>query len=98
MMKKRFMAFLVAGTVITGACGTYAAYVDTVKVNNKISTGIVDVNLDEFQREANGKLVAYENDKVVLPGDKVSKSPVSPTKENHVIYVQNSPLMENRSF
>lgn len=75
MMKKRFMAFLVAGTVITGACGTYAAYVDTVKVNNKISTGIVDVNLDEFQREANGKLVAYENDKVVLPGDKVSKVP-----------------------
>nr|WP_297886117.1 hypothetical protein [uncultured Blautia sp.] len=74
MGKKKLVAFLSAIAVITGVCGTYAAYVNTVKVDNHISTGLVDISLDEFQEE-NGKLIAYENNKTVLPGEQVSKIP-----------------------
>lgn len=74
MIKRKLMAFLIAGAAITGLCGTYAAFVDSVTVNNHISTGIVDIRLDEFQEE-NGKLVAYQNEKIVLPGEQISKIP-----------------------
>lgn len=61
---------------------TKAAYAETFELWNNgythdediyVKEGKLDVRIDEYQLNANGEEVEYENDKIILPGQFVSK-------------------------
>lgn len=76
-MKKRLTKTLINIAIVASVltCGaTYAYFSDTISLNNHISTGDVNIILDEY--EIHGKTeVTYENPKLVMPGDTISKIP-----------------------
>lgn len=76
MKRKKLIAFLMATCIISAtSASVYAAFADSVAVENHISTGIVDIDLQEYQEGENGREV-YEDYKVIFPGDHISKIPV----------------------
>lgn len=83
MKRKKLIAFLMAACIISATSATvYATFTDSVAVDSHISTGIVDIDLTEYQEGDNGR-EAYEDFKVVLPGDLISKIPTVTNKESH---------------
>ena len=79
MMKKMGLALLSLGLMLSVVGTSIYAYTE-VSVENSFTTGIVDVELDEYTIE-NGKEVKWENPKwYLLPGEDVSKIP---RIENH---------------
>jgi predicted ribosomally synthesized peptide with SipW-like signal peptide len=52
----------------------FAAFSDTVTVQNQIATGDVHISLEEYEKK-NGKEISYTDQKTVMPGDVVSKIP-----------------------
>ncbi len=80
MKRKKLIAFLMATCIISATSATvYATFTDSVAVDSHISTGIVDIDLTEYQEGNNGR-EAYEDFKVVLPGDLISKIPTVTNK------------------
>lgn len=76
-MKTLGKRLITAGTILSllaGAAGTYAYFSDVVTVKNRISLGDVNIGLKEYELR-DGKEIPYENGKVVLPGDSISKIP-----------------------
>lgn len=45
----------------------------TTDVVNGISTGDIHISINEYEHDANGKLVSYEDSKMVLPGQTIDK-------------------------
>ena len=75
-MKKKIMA--AAGALLTaslGIGGAYAYYQDSVSVQNHISTGDVNIGIQEYQI-IDGSEAKYdtEENRFVLPSEVVSKS------------------------
>lgn len=80
MKRKKLIAFLMATCIISAtSASVYAAFTDSVAVENHISTGIVDIDLTEYQEGENGR-EAYEDYKVIFPGDHISKIPTVTNK------------------
>ena len=73
-MRIRKKMVLAAAGVILGISVTYGYFSDIVSVTNHISTGDVNIRLQEYQQK-NGKEILYSNPKLVMPGDIVSKIP-----------------------
>ena len=76
-MKKKIMA--AAGALLTaslGIGGAYAYYQDSVSVQNHISTGDVNIGIQEYQI-IDGSEAKYdtEENRFVLPSEVVSKIP-----------------------
>lgn len=73
-MKKRVMsAALVAIFFSFMAYGTGAFFSTEEKVHNVITTGGIDIELEEWSKTESGELVPFENINGVMPGKEVSK-------------------------
>lgn len=74
MKKKKLLIFLASlSALMCGSGATILAMTET-SVTNHISTGIVDIELEEYQIQ-DGKEEAYEDVKDILPGQVISKIP-----------------------
>lgn len=73
MKKMRIIVMAVAMTFLI-ATGVYGYFFDTLKVNNHISLGDINIGLKEYEKKGNTE-VAYSNPKKIVPGDFVSKIP-----------------------
>lgn len=76
-MKRKLV--LVTGILVTVACtmsGTYAYYQDSVTVSNHISTGDVNIGIQEYEKDGDSEK-SYQGpaDGIVLPSQTVSKIP-----------------------
>lgn len=66
--------FLLAALLSLLAAGTASAATSyETEVINNVGIGDISISLEEFELDENGNEVPYENDKVVLPGQKVDK-------------------------
>lgn len=72
---KIFRILAAAVLLSAGAMSVYAGYKSRLVVKNTISTGTVGISLIEFEKDENGKLIEYKNDKEILPAQTVSKIP-----------------------
>lgn len=73
-IRKKLIAAGIILFLLTGAAGAYAYFSDVVTVKNHISLGDVNIGLKEYELR-DGEEVPYENDKMVSPGDSISKIP-----------------------
>ena len=70
-MKKYVYAALLA-MVLCFPYRVYAAFSDSISVENTIFTGDVQIGIKEYEIR-NGKEILYSNPKEILPGDQISK-------------------------
>lgn len=78
-MKRRKKLFAAGGILLTMAfatSGTWAYYQDSVTVQNHISTGDVNIGIQEYQ-QVDGKEILYDTteERIVLPSEEISKIP-----------------------
>lgn len=74
MNKKIFMGIIgLMGIISFGLTSVYA--LTEVVTENHFSTGVVDIELEEFYLNGDGQEVPWENPVLVMPGDHVSKIP-----------------------
>lgn len=71
---KRMLAGIFAVGSIAVCTAAYGKFSDSVTVTNHISTGDINITLKELEKK-NGREVAYQDHKTILPGDKISKIP-----------------------
>ena len=70
---KIVLTFLVSmAGIISGMTGVWGLYSETVSVQNHVETGDVNIQIEEYEKYGN-TLHPFQNKKVVLPGDTVSK-------------------------
>lgn len=76
-MKRKLV--LATGILVTVACtmsGTYAYYQDSVTVSNHISTGDVNIGIQEYEKDGDSeKFYQGPADGIVLPSQTISKIP-----------------------
>lgn len=75
-----FIAAVCFGTLVVQAAAE-------TSVTNQIETGVIDIELKEYQKDADGDIQPYEDNPVVLPGTHVSKIPRI-TNEGYDCYVR----------
>lgn len=63
-----------AVAVLVGLTGTYGYFSDTLKVNNHISLGDINIGLKEYQKKGSA-VVPYTGSRTVVPGETISKIP-----------------------
>lgn len=70
---KKFLKWILAGILTAGSIAmcvsAYGKFSDSVTVTNHISTGDINISMKELEKE-NGKEILYQNQKMVLPGDR----------------------------
>ena len=72
---KKFLKWILAGILTAAMCvSAYGKFSDSVTVTNHISTGDINISMKELEKK-NGKEILYQNQKMVLPGDRISKIP-----------------------
>ena len=75
---KKFLKWILAGILTAGSIAmcvsAYGKFSDSVTVTNHISTGDINISMKELEKK-NGKEILYQNQKMVLPGDRISKIP-----------------------
>lgn len=81
MKKKKLVTFLTSLSVLLGLGGATVLAMAETSVTNHLSTGIVDIELEEYQME-DGKEIPYEDPEDVLPGQVISKIPRIVNKGN----------------
>lgn len=71
-MRKR--AFVLAAVIAAAMSHTgYAAYQTETEVTNRVGIGDISIGLEEYELNADGEEIPYENDKTVLPGQRIDK-------------------------
>jgi hypothetical protein len=78
---KKLICLLAAGLMLFQVVPVHADQKGTsngreyyrTEVINNVSIGDINISLDEYERDANGNLVPYENNKLVVPNQTVSK-------------------------
>lgn len=71
---KRILLIMFAVSVVFGVSLVYAYYEDSVSVTNHIAMGDINIGITEYEMK-NGREVLYEGEKLVFPGDVISKIP-----------------------
>ena len=75
---KRVLKVLLAGMFAAGSIAVcavaYGKFSNSVTVTNHISTGDINISLKELEKK-NGREIVYQDNKTILPGDKISKIP-----------------------
>ena len=74
MKKKRLLIFFSSLSILMCGSGATILAMTETSVTNYLSTGIVDIELEEYQIQ-DGKEEAYEDVKDILPGQVISKIP-----------------------
>lgn len=64
----------VFAAVLAGAIAVYGSFSDSVKVNNHIAVGDVNIELEEYQKKGSTE-VPYKKNQTILPGETHSKIP-----------------------
>lgn len=75
-MTRRFFTILAASTAIamTGvSVPSYAATSYETDVTNHVSIGDINIRLSEYELDDDGNETAYQNNRLVLPGERVDK-------------------------
>ena len=82
MKKKYMMAACACMSCILLGSGTYVYARPETSVTNHFSTGVVDINLDEYELTANGGEEPFRDytgkkgeNPLIMPGDDISKIP-----------------------
>jgi len=75
-VKKRILQISagILAALLAASMPLYARYSDSISVINHLATGDVNIRISELEIE-NGEEVSYQNPKVILPGDRISKIP-----------------------
>lgn len=76
MKKGKKIKAVIAGVsvaAVVGVAGIVAYFTDTATVTNHATMGIVDIDLQEYTLDSNGRKVAWEDKTNVIPGDTISK-------------------------
>ena len=75
---KKALKVLLAGVLAAGSlavcAAAYGRFSDSVTVTNHISTGDINIALKELEKK-DGREMAYQDRKIILPGDEISKIP-----------------------
>lgn len=75
---KKALKVLLAGILAAGSlavcAAAYGSFSDSVTVTNHISTGDINIALKELEKK-DGREMAYQDRKIILPGDEISKIP-----------------------
>lgn len=79
MRVKKKIAIIAVILGIISTAGAVAYFSDIEIVRNHVSTGIVDIHIEEYEKTDDGIEKPFEDGKKVLPGDTVSK----------IVYVKN---------
>ena len=74
-MKRKIYTFISCLSCIVFLGSTIVLAKEELSVTNHIETGVVDIELNEYQKSDDGTLVPWENGIIVLPGTTVSKIP-----------------------
>ena len=72
-MQKKLLIICLCLSIAVSSCGLVYGMV-SVGVTNEFETGIVDIRLEEYQKNTDGE-EPWEDNPLVLPGDKISKIP-----------------------
>lgn len=80
MSKSKKVALILAGMMLLLSMAVCASYRSELTVENKVSTGVVNIALDEYQNN-NGNLEPYVNDQVIAPAQFISKIPTVTCKD-----------------
>ena len=82
MKKKYMMAACACMSCVLLGSGTYVYARPETSVTNHFSTGVVDINLDEYELTANGGEEPFRDytgkkgeNPLIMPGDDISKIP-----------------------
>ncbi len=74
MKKKLFLLAMVLASLSIAGAGTLAYFTDGAVARNVITSGKVDISIEEWQRQEDGTLVPYPGNSVpVMPASRVSK-------------------------
>lgn len=73
-MDRKKTAIGIAIPALLAGVYAWAAPGNSITMQNKISTGAVNISLEEYQ-EVGGKEESYQNNQVIVPGQTVSKIP-----------------------
>lgn len=80
MSKSKRVALALAGMMLLLSMAVYASYRSELIIENKVSTGVVNISLNEYQSD-NGKLEPYANGQVIAPAQFISKIPTVTCKD-----------------
>lgn len=76
MKRKRWIAAGIISACLVGVSGTYAYYQDTVSVRNYISTGDINIGIQEYEmKDGKESLYIDPDGRLVLPSQRISKIP-----------------------
>lgn len=76
MKRKRWIAAGIISACLVGVSGTYAYYQDTVSVRNYISTGDINIGIQEYEmKDGKESLYTDPDGRLVLPSQRISKIP-----------------------
>ncbi|MDD3220631.1 MAG: hypothetical protein PHC41_15860 [Lachnospiraceae bacterium] len=75
LFKRKNILLLVVIFLCLTTAGIYAYTSSSVSVINHLKLGDVNIGLIEYELDSNGKEIPYQDNKLVLPGDEVSKIP-----------------------
>ena len=74
MMDRKKAAIGIAVPVLLAGMYAWAGPGNSITMQNKISTGVVNISLEEYQ-DVDGREESYQNNQVIVPGQTVSKIP-----------------------
>lgn len=84
MKRKIAIAAGILVTAVSTISGSYAYYQDSVTVTNHISTGDVNIGIQEYEKDGDTeKVYAGPKEGIVLPSQTISKIPRITNYENH---------------
>ena len=75
MKKKNVTALIAVASCVVFSLSSIAYARTQLSVDNNISTGFVDISLEEYEEGIDGDLVEYSGSRELLPGAKISKIP-----------------------
>ena len=75
MMRKQWIAVMAVLSLLLTMSGVGIHARTTTSVTNHFDTGIVDIDLKEYQLGDNQELEAWEDNPLLLPGSRISKIP-----------------------
>lgn len=75
MKKKNVTALIAVASCVVFSLSSIAYARTQLSIDNNISSGSVDISLEEYEEGIDGELVEYTGSRELLPGTKISKIP-----------------------
>ena len=89
IMKNKKLIIMISVLAVLLVGGLLAYLTDTLTVTNKITTGIVDIELNEYTKDANDNEIAWTDKTNIKPGETVSKiAKINATATSEPCYIR----------